>query len=111
MTQLANVLTYTEQFVPAQVGAGATEICWTDRQAYTVVRVSPSGKTCWIQRDNAIRTDERGRTDSGQQYRYEPCLTAPLVRVTMTKKGWRIGGLRGAKVIMGVRDEHYDYGF
>ena len=36
------------------IGGGATVCHYSDRTACTVVRVSPSGKTIWMQEDTAV---------------------------------------------------------
>lgn len=33
-----------------KIGNGATEITYSDCHAYTVIKVSPSGKTIWLQK-------------------------------------------------------------
>lgn len=53
------------------VGAGATELLYSDRHAYEVIEVSADGKTVVIEACNAIRTDSNGMSDQ-QDYRYEP---------------------------------------
>lgn len=90
------------------VGMGATELLWSDRHAYTVVEVSPSGKTLKLQRDIAIRVDGLGMSD-GQSYRYEPDPAASLVTVRKCRDGrWKSGG---SVFAVGYRSEHYDYSF
>lgn len=89
-------------------GEGATILHWTDRTAATVVRVSPSGKTAWIRKDRAIRTDSNGRSEI-QDYRYEPVPDAPLTVVRLTKRGWRTKGGNG--VSFGHRSAYHDYSF
>lgn len=95
-----------KQPVP-RVGDGATHVMWTDRHAYTVIEVSASGKTVKVQRDKATRTDGRGMTDA-QSYKYEPDPQGAVRTVRLTKRGWRSNG---EAVLMGVRDEYYDYSF
>lgn len=93
-----------------QVGDGATIFHYTDRSAATVVRVSKSGKTAWIQADRAIRTDENGMSES-QSYRFEPNPKGNIVRVSKRKNGeWRMSrDVR--KVAFGYRDAYHDYSF
>ena len=94
-------------FAQPEVGMGATLLLWTDTHAYTISRVSKSGKTFWMKRDKAIRTDSNGMSES-QDYRYEPQPDAPERPVRMTKRGWMSNG---QFVRVGIRDEYYDYSF
>jgi len=89
------------------VGMGATECCWSDRHAYTVIAVSPTGKTCTVQRDHAIRTDNYGMSDC-QDYRYERDPEGSTMTLRLTKRGW---SSKGTRFILGSRDEHHDYSF
>ena len=93
-----------------EVGIGATQSFWSDRKAYTITRVSDSGKTFWMKEDIATRTDNNGRGDS-QSYSYKPNPESSEVRVGLTKKGWRVGGMRGTRVSVGVRNYFYDFSF
>lgn len=91
-----------------EVGMGATQLMYADRHAFTVVRVSPSGKTVWVQQDNATRTDKNGMSES-QEYTFTPNKTNPEVRVNKTKHGWH-SSLHGS-FALGYRYEYYDYSF
>lgn len=91
------------------VGMGVTVLLWSDRHAGTIIRVSPSGKTFWFQDDKVTRIDNLGMTDSGQKYSYEPNPNAPEQKAVLTKKGWKV--VRGTKILLDVRDEHYDFSF
>jgi hypothetical protein len=94
-------------FAAPTVGSGATLVMWSDTHAYTVSRVSASGKSFWMKRDNAERVDHNGMSDS-QDYRYTPQPDAPEEHVRMTKRGWMC---RGQLVRVGYRREYYDYTF
>ncbi len=48
---------------PPKVGAGATELLWTDRHAYQVTYVSGDGKRVFIQRCRSKRIDNYGIGD------------------------------------------------
>lgn len=92
------------------VGMGATILCWTDRHAATIVSVSP--KRIGIVQDEAIRTDKNGMSDS-QTYDYKPG-NGPVSYYTLRKNGaWVREGesLKGQRIAIGYRDEHYDYSF
>lgn len=93
-----------------EIGMGATEVLYSDRHACTISRISESGKTFWMQRDNAIRTDKNGMSDS-QGYRYEANPNAKEIKVSKRQDGsWKTSP-GGRTVWLGVRDEHYDYSF
>lgn len=91
-----------------EVGGGATICHYSDRDAATVVRVSPSGKTAWIQQDVATRVDKNGMSES-QEYAYERDPGAPILKVVRTKKGWKIAG--GSRVAFGHRSKYHDFSF
>lgn len=94
-------------FETPQVGMGATLVMWTDTHAYTITRVSKSGKSFWMKQDKAIRIDDNGMSDC-QEYRYEPQPEMPEEMVRMTKRGWMHDGMF---VRVGQRSEYYDYSF
>jgi len=108
-TVTANVTAFFNggAFGKPEVGMGATLLMWTDTHAYTITRVSDSGKTFWMKRDLAERADKNGMSDS-QDYKYTPQPDAPEECVRMTKRGWMC---RGQFVRVGYRDEYYDYSF
>lgn len=98
------------------VGEGATEVCWTDRHAYTVIEVSEDGKRCVIQRDKAIKNFQ-GMTDS-QDYTYERDENGVKRELVFKWKAWRTDAGKGyetryPKINMqfGRRDEYYDFSF
>lgn len=96
-----------------QVGDGATEYCWSDRHAYTVVAVvSP---TCLkIQRDIAKCTNY-----ALQDYSYERDLSAmvEVIVFKVTKRHpagkWvrKTEGVGGNRFSIGVRREYLDPSF
>lgn len=94
--------------IQPEVGMGATNLCWTDRHAYTIIEVSKSGKTIKVQADTAIRTDGYGMTD-GQSYRFEPNANGAVYTVRLTKRGWR--SKEAGAFAIGYRSEYYDFGF
>lgn len=99
----------TVEAVKPAVGMGATKLYYSDRAAYTIVRVSPSGKTFWMKRDKATRTDSNGMSES-QTYTYESLPDImPEEAVRLCKDGrWRS---QGTPVHVGDRREYHDYGF
>lgn len=96
-----------------ELGMGATELCYTDRHAFTVVEIIDA-KTVVVQADKAIRTDSNGMSDS-QSYEYEPNPDGHKVTVTLRKNGhWVVKGepMRNGKVFsIGRRSEYHDFSF
>lgn len=70
------------------VGMGATMYSGSDRYAFTVVAVSPSGKTVWVREDKETRVDGNGMSES-QRYLFTPDENAELVQLRLCKDGWR----------------------
>jgi hypothetical protein len=96
-----------------EVGMGATLLSWTDRKAATIIEVSKSGKKITVQPDKATRTDSNGMSES-QSYTYEPNPKAYTTEYSLRQNGrWvRVGdSMTGSSLIVGLRDEHYDYSF
>jgi len=94
-----------------EVGMGVTQLCWTDRRAYTVIEVV-SGKKLVIQRDTAIPLFQ-GMTDS-QSYEYRPNLDGEKTIITLRENGtWHEAGttMRSEVYALGYRQEYYDYTF
>lgn len=104
---------------PIVVGMGATELLHSDRHAYTVSWVHPSGKKAFIQADKAVRTDNYGMSDM-QSYEYIQQPGALNVPIKLHKDGhWRIVSYnefsgrssKGNVVMLGKREEYYDYSY
>lgn len=92
-----------------EIGMGVTIIGWTDRHPGTVTWVSPSGKTLRFREDDYRRTDDRGMTDSGQQYEFTPNPAAPEREARLTSKGrWRA---KGQSIVVGRREKYHDFSF
>lgn len=106
---LMHEIVSTKSKLTPAVGMGVTVLCWTDRHAGTITRVSPSKKSFFFRQDKATRTDKLGMTDSGQQYSYEADPTAQEQKAILTRRGWKV--VKGTKIVLGMRDEHYDYSF
>ena len=113
---LVNNLYAREDGPEPQVGMGATYLGWSDRHAYTVIHVF-SRKKIVIQRDKATRTDTNGMSDS-QSYAYESDRAGVTFIVTKRKDGaWRIAKDAsrdievGQTVLIGHRDEHFDFSY
>ena len=93
-----------------KVGMGATVILYTDRHACTVIKVSDSKKTFWMQRDNAKRTDNRGMSED-QDWEYTPNPKGAVYEVRKNRKGvWKTIGSK-MTVRLGEREEYYDFSF
>lgn len=102
--------------VTPAVGMGVTELCWTDRRAYTIIEVV-NAKTLRVQKDKATRTDGNGMSDC-QSYSYEPDPEGSIATITLrsTKRGprWVAKGYSvkdGNSWKLGIRDEYHDYSF
>lgn len=100
-----------------EVGMGATEILYSDRHAGTIVATKAvRGKVVRVDwtRDEAIRVDENGRSES-QSYCYKLDPFAPIEVFTLRKNGaWVKAGQsmrNGRRLAIGKRDEFYDYSF
>lgn len=92
------------------VGMGATELCYSDRHPYTVVEIV-SAKKIIVQRDHYTRTDDRGMSDM-QDYEYSPNPHAPKVEAKLYKDGhWHLYNSKGNVLMLGRREEYYDYSF
>ena len=95
-----------------EVGDGATILMWSDRHAATITEITyfKSGqkkgqpRTITVQQDKATRTDSYGMSDA-QSYSYERNPNGSLK--TFTAK--RDGSFKG--LLIGHRDEHYDFSF
>lgn len=89
-----------------KVGMGATELRWTDRKAVTIVKVTPT--QVHVQYDIATRTDKNGMSEN-QTYSYESDPSSPVEIFRLTKKGYR--SKSGSGLLIGERDEYYDFSF
>lgn len=98
------------------VGVGATELCYTDRHAFTVIEVKDDTHIT-VQEDTAARTDNHGMSDS-QQYEYAPNPDGRKVDLLLCKDGrWRSGVKNraakrtGTVFLVGSRCEYHDFSF
>ena len=110
---LINHVLATSAPVEPHAGMGATLCLWTDRHAYTVVWVSPSGKTLLATRDKAARIDKNGMSDA-QTYSYQTDEMAGREKYTLRSNGrWVKQGdsKSGAALQLGHRSEYYDHSF
>jgi hypothetical protein len=102
------------------VGDGATICHYSDRTACTVIRISPSGKTVWMQQDTAVLDDWKPEfipggfaghcvNNSEQRYAYESNPDGLVHRASLRKDGW-FRTTNGERVIPG-RHQFHDYNF
>ena len=108
-----NIYAHNPDATP-EVGMGAT-VCWSsDRHAATIVEVSADGETLVVQRDIATRTDSNGMSDC-QSYSYEPNPEAAVDTFTRRKNGKYVrkdeSTKHGVVLMVGIRDNHFDYSF
>lgn len=102
--------------VKPEVGMGGTILMYTDRHAFTIEKVSKSGKTFYFRKDTAIRTDKNGQSEN-QSYRFERNTKNPLCMAKLHKNGRYYTnevygqGRCDTPVSIGERCEYYDYGF
>ena len=98
----------TRSKVP-EVGMGVTEIMFSDRHPYTVVRIL-TPKRIVVTADEATRVDGWGASES-QEYRYASDPDAPEVTLFLNKYGkWkRLGDAQGSTFLIGRREEYYDF--
>jgi hypothetical protein len=110
------------------VGMGATVHGYSDSRAYTVVKVSASGKKVTLQRDkaallNGVNSGEQdalqfspggfcGHTSGTQRYSYEKDTNGQTLSATFRKNGkWVVSGTTSERVSLDKRSEHYDFNF
>lgn len=91
-------------------GMGGTMFYFSDRHAFTISRVSKSGKSAWIVMDKETRTDKNGMSES-QTYSYEEGEGSEIEVRLSTNGQWYQGGRNGRKVAFGSRDTYYDFSF
>jgi hypothetical protein len=99
-----------------EVGMGATELCFSDRHAYTIVEVvrfktgkrAGQVKAVRAQRDKATRTDSHGMSDA-QSWTFEPDPEGSVREFRLTSRGRFEGG--AGTLAIGYRSEYYDYSF
>lgn len=105
-----HVLSGANGGVTPTIGMGATVLCWSDRHAGTVVKVTRC--TLVVQEDTATRTDTNGRSEV-QAYDYARNPDGRLWKFRLTKRGWRAEGSggQGNGLLLGDRRKYHDYSF
>jgi|LSQX01.1.fsa_nt_gb hypothetical protein len=106
-----------------KVGDGITGHMYSDAHAFTVIRVSPSGKTFWAQRDKAkLKKNWKPEIAPGgfvghctnqdsQDYDYEPDPNGSIIQCRWSQKKQCFQCLNRYRGISGGRWEFYDYNF
>jgi len=111
---LINHLMSGSKLITPEIGMGCTMLGWTDRHAATIVEVKRDGKLIGIKQDIATRTDDNGMSDS-QSYEFTPNPEAGVQWYSFRPKVnafVRVGdSVRGARLLVGHREEYYDYSF
>jgi hypothetical protein len=118
------------------LGGAATYTVYTDSHAYTVIKISPNGKTVWLRQDKAVLLNGAGtgaedaltfnpggfcgHTSGRQRYAYETDLDGKVIKVSARtlRNGsivWKACGQPtrspGGTAYFGARHEHYDFNF
>lgn len=89
-----------------EIGMGVTVYHYTDRTAHTIVKVSPSGKTAWIQRDRAVNVGP-GHT---QEWDISPDPEGTITEIRLRLDRWSQVGTKHP-VLIGERRERFDFEF
>lgn len=101
------------------VGMGATQILWSDRNPYTVVKIKSKNRII-VKRDDPYRIDNNGHGSESQEWYYREVTEddfntredyeAIFEELILTKKGWK--ELGGSTVFtIGAREKYYDFTF
>jgi len=108
------ILSQARTSIVPEVGMGVTIICFSDREAATVIEVSKDKKTVIIQEDTAERIDKNGMCEH-QEYVFTPNPSARKEVYRLRKNGrWVVKGgsmKNGQCILLGSRDKYYDYNF
>lgn len=116
--------------IKPEVGMPASTNTWTDWNPGTIVKVSASGKTIWIQEDDAKLVNKMQFHPGGfmahcsnnddQKYEYTRNTSGSIRKATLrtTRSGqtlWKMKGTgtksQGGNCSVGTRFKHYDYNF
>ena len=98
------------------IGMGATLCYYSDRHAATVIEVGQKNRVKYVvvRQDTARRTDTNGQSES-QTYQYEPNPDGAEYKFTLRKNGRYVQAgssmKNGTGLLLGVREEYYDFGF
>ena len=106
---LQNAIGNQTRSLKPEVGMGVTELMYSDRHPYTVVKIS-TPKKIYIQEDDCKRIDNNGFSEN-QKYEYTPNPTAHIKILRLNKHGrWKeVGQSDGSTFLIGQREEYYDF--
>ena len=103
---LENRIMEGKQDIIPEVGMGATEILYSDRNPYTIVEVISKNKIK-VQADKAKNVGKEFYSQDWEITRDEEGTIKTLIQ---TKNGWKV--LKGStRFIINVRDKYFDYEF
>jgi hypothetical protein len=95
------------------IGDGVTELCYTDRRAYTIIQII-SNREIIIQKDKTRRLDPNGMSDC-QHYEYSEDKTGETVAITKRNDNkWYVKTIPmrySNRFIIGIRDKYHDFSF
>lgn len=89
-----------------KVGMPVTVTLYTDRITYTIVRVTPSGKSFWAVKDDVKKRP--GSEEHSQEWEFAEGTGTPEC-FRKTKTGWSVKG--NNRVTVGVRNYYYTWEF
>lgn len=102
---LINRLMEGKQDIIPEVGMGATQLSWSDRDPYTIIEIISKNK---------IRVQEDRAKHTGEPYTQDWEITqnpeGTIKTLIQTKNGWKVLG-SSTRFIIGVRDKYFDYEF
>ena len=102
---LMNRFMECKQEIIPEVGMGATELSYSDRNPYTIIEVISKNKII-VQEDNAKLIGE----PYSQEWEITPNPKGKIETLIQTKRGWKI--LKGCtRFIIGHREKYFDYEF
>jgi|LauGreDrversion4_2_1035121.scaffolds.fasta_scaffold74102_4 hypothetical protein len=107
-----NIMSEVTPDVP-EIGMGVTRLCWSDRNAFTVIDILSSSEIR-VQRDRAKRVDNNGMSDC-QTWEFQRDPNGSIYHLTLRKNGrWKQKGVRSKSSdgwLLGTRQEHFDFSF
>lgn len=103
---LTNRLMEGPQDIIPEVGMGATQLSYSDRDPYTIIEIISKNKIK-VQADDA---ENVGESCYNQNWKITPNKEGQIKTLVKTTKGWKV--LKGStRFILGVRDKYFDYEF
>ncbi len=116
---LVNYMYGGKQDTNPEIGMGCTILMWSDRHAATIIGIK--NKIIKVQRDIATRTDKNGMSES-QDYDYQEDPNGSIYFFKQDKDGsfrevrenimtGRYNYANGTRLLVGIREEYYDFSF